>query len=201
MGHSGGMTAPHPMSTTLTELPSHLGDRSAALRHSADALVRMWASDVLRWCRMLCDGRVHPDDACQDVLLILSQTTPEYDEPHRLRGWLWGVTWRTVRAHQRKAWVRRWLPGNASEGDLTHRAPAPSHTTELNMAVKRVLDALPTDQRRLLWLAYAEGATRPELCEHLGLSAGTLNRRLTAARRAFAKEADRLGLTLEDSHE
>ena len=82
-------------------------DREAAIR-ARDALVRAWHPEVLRWCRLLCDARVHPDDVAQEVLLVLSRRGHCVEAPERLRPWLWGVTWRTVSAHRRSAWIRRW---------------------------------------------------------------------------------------------
>ncbi len=151
---------------------------------TVDARPRRWAAP---------DARVHPEDASQEVLAVLATSCPPVANEAALRGWLWGVTWRTVRSHQRRAWVRRWVHGEDGDRWLEHAA-GPSDTRDRDLAVKAVLGRLDARSRRLLWLAYAEGASRAELCDHLGWTEGTRARRLTAARRAFEREARRAGL-------
>ncbi|MCB9777540.1 MAG: sigma-70 family RNA polymerase sigma factor [Alphaproteobacteria bacterium] len=164
----------------------------------ADAAVAAWARTVLRWCHTLCDARVHPEDACQEVLILLFERPPAAVDDDEVRRWLWGVTWRVVKAQQRRAWVRRWLPGASEPDHWLDQLPGRDGPTDQDRAVKQVLDRLPLDQRRLLWLAYVEGATRSELAEHLGLPEGTVNRRLTAARAAFDAAARAAGLAPEE---
>jgi DNA-directed RNA polymerase specialized sigma24 family protein len=151
-----------------------------------------WAAHVARWCRTLCDGRTNPDDVAQDVLIVLLQDAPPTEDDDHLRGWLWGVTWRTVRGHQRRAWVRRWLAGPSEH--WIDRVPAAVGVTDTDRAVKTVLETLRPEHQKLLWLAYAEGASRAEICAAWGLTTGTLNRKLTAARAAFDTAARRAGL-------
>lgn len=161
---------------------------------SAERLLEFWAPTVLRWCRMLCGERCPAEDAAQEVLILLADRAPAVTVPAELKGWLWGVTWRTVRARRRSAWLRRWLPGSGPHaGDMdVHRAPEGASDTD--HAVRAILDRLPEADRLLLWLAYAEGATREEIAVHLGLSIGTLNRRLTRSRQAFDRLAREHGL-------
>lgn len=163
--------------TALLPLQAPIAEPRALEWHAED-----WSADVLRWCRRLCDGRASAEDAAQDVLMVLVQQDPGIRDHARLRRWLWGVTWRTVRAHRKRAWARKRVWG---EADWMERIPGAPPPTERERSVAQVLDRLEPAHQTLLWLAYAEGVTRPELCDRLGLSEGTLNRHLTAARSAF----------------
>lgn len=166
------------------------GDRAALER-----LLDLWQSDVFRWCRLLGGPKVCVDDAAHDTLLVVVTQHKTLSAPDRFRAWLWGITWRTVRGHRRRAWLRRWVPGASLESP----DPGPDpllrcERAETSARVLAVLDALPLAQRELLWLAYAEGFSRAELAATLGLAPGTLNRRLTAARLAFEQAARGHGL-------
>lgn len=162
-----------------------------------DRLVGLWAAQVMRWSRTLCSASVSPDDVSQDVLLVLVRDPPVLQRTDGLRQWLWGVTWRTVRGYRRKAWVRKWLPGAADEPDWLERLPGHSDWSEDQVAIKQLLDKLPEADRLLLWLAYAEGSSREEICAHLQMAEGTLARKLTAARKRMEALASAGGLRLE----
>jgi DNA-directed RNA polymerase specialized sigma24 family protein len=51
-----------------------------------------------------------------------------------------------------------------------------------------------------LWLHYVEELSRAEICALTGLPAGTLNRRLTEARRAFEAHAGAIALDRATPH-
>lgn len=160
-----------------------------------DRLLDLWQPDVHRWCRLLGGPTLPVEDLAHDALLAMLTQLHRLEDPRRFQGWLWGITWRTVRGHRRRAWLRRWVPGVVRDppdprGDASERYDR-AHRSAVVLAV---LDALPVDQRELLWLAYAEGLTRAELGRTLGIGPGTLSRRLTRARAAFEAAAGRLGL-------
>lgn len=160
-----------------------------------DRLIALWQDDVSRWCQVLGGPGVSAEDAAHDALLVACTRLGKLVDPLAFRAWLWAVTWRTVRRHRRRAWLRRWVPGGPPErpdprGDAGERY----ERAERAARVMQALDRLPPDQRELLWLAYAEGMTRAELCRQLELGPGVLSRRLTRARAAFEAVARELGL-------
>lgn len=164
-------------------------------RAALERLLDLWQADVHRWCRLLGGPALTVEDAAHDTLLAVLTGLGGLADPRRFRAWLWGLTWRTVRGHRRRAWLRRWLPGVRMENTASSTDTQLEYElAERSAATLAVLDALPLDQRELLWLAYAEGLTRAELAEQLGLAPGTLNRRLTRARRAFEAAALARGL-------
>lgn len=174
------------------------GDSPRA-RPALDRMLAIWSPEVLRWCRMLADSKCAPDDAAQDVLLTFVRRMDSVREPTRVRHWLWGTTWRIVRGYQRQAWVRRWIPtfGDADADRGIEDFAGAERGDDMLLSIRAVLNQLSAEHRQLLWLVYAEGATRQEVCEAIGMAEGTLNRKLTAARRAFEAKAAAAGVSLE----
>ncbi len=175
----------------------------AALRGDPQALERLielWRRDVLRWCRLLCRPGVYPEDAAADVGEVVLTDLRRISDPRRFRAWLWSVTWRTVRGHHRRAFLRRWIPGLMPErpdprGDVGQGY----ERQERAERVRAVLSSLSAEHQELLWLCYAEGLTRAELADHLQMPAGTLNRKLSRARAAFELAATTAGLAPESA--
>ncbi len=168
--------------------------------HATHRLLDAWQVEILRWCRWQCPRGVSHEDVAQDVMVAVLSRLHALREPERFRAWLWGVTWRSVQARKRKAWFWRWVPGDLERQESTGASPDDSYeSSERSQAVQQALEALPPEHRQLLWLCYVEGQTRRELVDLLGIPEGTLNRRLTAARRAFEEVARRHGLDPEPS--
>jgi RNA polymerase sigma factor (sigma-70 family) len=169
------------------------GDRAAAER-----LVDIWQHHVLRWCKFHATGHDVPEDAAHDVLVTVLTQVDRVRDPARFRAWLWGVTWRTLRARGRKPWFKWWVLGPVDEKpdpvDNAETAVGRSKQADL---VTEVLQGMRAEHRELLWLHYAEGMSRREMTEVLSMPEGTLNRKLTAARRAFELRARRVGLAPE----
>lgn len=171
------------------------GDQAAGKR-----LFDLWQGHVFRWCRFhTVEGDV-AEDAAHDVMLTLLTQIDRVRDPARFRAWLWGVTWRTLRARGRKPWFKWWKLGPVDD------RPNPQDNPERGVArqkraqlVGRVLEEMRPEYKQLLWLHYAEGMSRREMTEVLSMAEGTLNRKLTAARRAFEKRARRIGLAPEGS--
>ncbi len=163
--------------------------------HATHRLLDAWQLEIVRWCRWQCPRGLNHEDVAQDVMVAVMSRLHAVREPHRFRAWLWGVTWRTVQAKRRKAWFWRWVPGEAERHVDSQADPVAGHErNERSRAVQQVLDRVDPSHRQLLWLCYVEGQTRREMVTLLGVPEGTLNRRLTAARRAFEKVAREHGL-------
>ncbi len=160
-------------------------------------LAEVWMDEVLHWSRcLIAGGKLSPEELAQEILLKVLESAPRVEKPDRFRYWLYGVTWRTIRAESRKAWVRLTVLAGKSparDGDNASYDPARFDTHRL---VRKVLERLPAETRTLLWLAHMEGLTRREICDSLGMSEGTLNRKMNQARRRFEREARTLGLDL-----
>ncbi len=163
--------------------------------HATHRLLDAWQAEILRWCRWQCPRGLNHEDVAQDVMVAVLSRLHALREPERFRAWVWGVTWRSVQARKRKAWFWRWIPGDLERCESSGTDPDDAYaSSERGRAVQRVLDLLSPEHRQLLWLSYVEGQTRREMTVLLGIPEGTLNRRLTAARRAFEQVARQHGL-------
>ena len=163
--------------------------------HATHRLLDAWQAEILRWCRWQCPRSMNHEDVAQDVMVAVLSRLHALREPERFRAWLWGITWRSVQARKRKAWFWRWVPGDLERRESGDIDPDDAYaSSERGRAVQQALDLLDPEHKQLLWLSYVEGQTRREMVELLGIPEGTLNRRLTAARRAFEVVARRHGL-------
>jgi RNA polymerase sigma-70 factor (ECF subfamily) len=167
---------------------------------AAELLIALWAVEVLRWCRWLAGPALDPDDLAQDVLVCALERIGQVREPALFRHWLHGLCWRRVLGETRRAWFRRRDPAPPRDDAADSTEP----TAEVARArqarqVQAVLDALLPEHRRLLGLHYVEEFSRAEIASLTGLPPGTLNRRLTEARRAFEACAIAHGLATDAS--
>ncbi|MBX2802199.1 MAG: sigma-70 family RNA polymerase sigma factor [Myxococcales bacterium] len=168
------------------------GDRGAVA-----PLLELWHLDVVRWCRWNAPAREGADDAAHDVMLRAARRLHTLQEVYRVRAWLWAITWRVLREQRRKPWFRRWVFGTTPD---THPSPTPcAHEAleahERDAAIRHVLERLSLEERTMLWHAYVERRTRPQIATLMNLPTGTVNRLLTQARRVFRAEAERIGLS------
>lgn len=147
-------------------------------------LVEIWLDPVHRWCRMGAGPGVHPDDVAHDALLRLVEGIDRLRDKDALHAWLWGVVWRLLREHERRARLRAWIPWLAPRSLEQELCEA-----ERTQLVRQVLAAMPLQDRELLTLAYVEERTREQIASALSLPLGTVNRKLSLAREAFRKRA------------
>lgn len=158
---------------------------------AADQLVKITFDDLFRWCRYHGRRGVSAEDLTHDALVRMLDQLPKLRDPDRFRPWMWGVAWRVLKESERRTRWRRWLPAAAQLGaDLEQDV----HTAERVAKVGEVLERLTTEDRALLFLAYVEELGRKDIAQQLSIAEGTLNRRLTAARAAFAEVAVSVGL-------
>jgi RNA polymerase sigma-70 factor (ECF subfamily) len=163
---------------------------SAALEH----LLATWLPVVLTWCKRLGGPRVDPQDAAQEILLVVVDRLDSVWSPDAFRPWLYGVTRRILDRHRRRAWVRRWV------GSPDERIPDPidprlgAEQSETARRVQRAVHALTDEHREVLVLCDVEGYTDEEVAELLRVPVGTVKSRLRRARASFRTEADKAGL-------
>jgi RNA polymerase sigma factor (sigma-70 family) len=117
--------------------------------------------------------------------------------------WLYGIASNLIRMHfrteERRLRAYRAAAGFETEpGDLTAESVERLHASELAPAIAAALAALPVAQSDVLLLhTYAE-LTPDEIAEALGISTGSVRKRLHRARRFMA---ERLGLNGNEGDE
>jgi RNA polymerase sigma-70 factor (ECF subfamily) len=109
-------------------------------------------------------------------------------EAHR-RNSLFRIATNLVRDAARQAKRRPDVPlgeEGAVEPLPEGRTPLPERRAAIRTDLGRAMSRLAPVQRRLLWLAYAEGASHEEIAEVLGLRAGSVRTLLFRARKRLA---------------
>ena len=159
-------------------------------------LLELWHREVLHWCRWNRGRGIDADDVAQDTMVRMIERLHTITRPAGFRAWLWAVAWRVMKEHERTPFRRRWSGEAASEQLVQPDLGAEDAlvNAERLADTRVVLQSLALDDRVLLWLAYVDQRTRSQISEDLGWPVGTVNRRLTQARKRFRREAARRGL-------
>lgn len=132
---------------------------------------------IFRLSLRLCSGnRAEAEDITQEALVAALKTLPLFLGRAKLTTWLYTVTVRTWRAHQKQ----RNLETLAL--DERDQATAPEDTA-LRLDLDRALSALPESQREAFILVKAEGWTHKEAAKILGVPQGTVQARVFDATR------------------
>lgn len=131
----------------------------------------------------MCGSAVRADDVVQEAFLSLWRTSVRYD---RVRGSV--RSWLLSTVHNRAIDVLRHeltiSSRNVVDEGIAERLRSPHETaTEIERRddarrVRSALEDLPTDQRRVIELAYFGGFSHGEIAEMLGLPAGTVKGRM-----------------------
>jgi RNA polymerase sigma-70 factor (ECF subfamily) len=162
---------------------------SGAAAPAYDALVRRWAARVLGVCHARVGRAAAAEDLAQEALLRGLRALPTLTEPEKFGPWLCGIASRTCLDWLKRA-ERRDVSLAATEGaDGAARfaaqggdaAAAVAEADEIDRMMREV-ERLPEALREAVMLYYYEDCTYQELAERLGVSAATVNARLTQAR-------------------
>jgi RNA polymerase sigma factor (sigma-70 family) len=147
---------------------------------------------VLDVCRGILANEADAEDAFQATFLVLARKAASIRTPATLASWLHGVAYRTA-LKARVASVRRCrleadVPGRPATGpdDLTW--------TEVRGVLHEELSRLSERHRGPLVLCYLQGRTQDEAAALVGLSKGTLKRRLERGRALLRERLVRRGL-------
>lgn len=150
--------------------------------------------EVTRWVRALGGLQSDVEDLAQEVFLVARRRLPDFDGVN-LKGWLYRVTQLTVRAHRRRAWVRRALFGHKNqaseaESELGHHALDPSQLLERQEAelhIAALLEGMSERRRAAFILFEIEGYTGEEIAKREGIPLSTVWTRLYYARKDFIR--------------
>ena len=157
-----------------------------------EQLVRRWSARVLAVCHARVRNTSSAEDLAQETLLRGLRGLKTLEQPERFGSWLIGIAARTcldwLKSSQRTE-VGYGALGHDGEEGVEAPSDAPESREECDRLMAEV-QRLPEAYRETLMLYYHEDCTYQELAELLGVSAATINARLTKAR---AMLRERLG--------
>lgn len=159
----------------------------AADMHFRDQLVALIPS-LRSFARGLCGWRDMADDMVQDAMLRGWAARASFNPGTNFRAWMFMILrnqfYTTLRKDKR---MTSWDP-EVAERVLVE---APNQEDAINVAdVARALQKLPAEQREVLLLIGANGATYEEAAEIVGCAIGTIKSRLARGRKALAQVID-----------
>jgi RNA polymerase sigma factor (sigma-70 family) len=182
----GGMTDGQLLALFLT-------DRDDA---AFEALVRRHGPMVLGTCRRLLCNPEDAEDAFQATFLVLARKAAAVGRPELLGNWLYGVAHRTALRARAVAGRRRAREKQVAAMPEAEAKGEADPGGDLRPVLDRELSRLPDKYRVPVVLCYLEGRTLRDVARQLGVPAGTLSGRLTAARELLARRLARSGLAL-----
>ena len=123
------------------------------------------------------------DDLLQETYYRFLRAKAAHDTEEHRRNSLYCIATNLARDARRKALVSP----TAAVTDIEHLASGAPPNTDQNTDLARAMQRLRPNERAMLWLAYAEGATHREIAAALGLSPASLKPLLFRARRRLAR--------------
>ena len=173
-----------------------LNGRSAAY----EELVRRWSARILAYCHAKVRSSHAAEDLAQEALLRGYRSLASLDEPEKFGPWLRGIAlrvcldWLKSKQNHQAAFSDLgdgWsCDGGAGDSERQRRGAA-----ERGERIERLMDeveTLPDEYREVVMMYYYDDVTYQELAEALGVSAATINARLTKARAMLRERLNRL---------
>jgi RNA polymerase sigma factor (sigma-70 family) len=162
--------------------------------HAFSALVRRHGAMVLGVCRRVLRHDQDAEDAFQATFLVLARKARAVQKREAVSSWLYAVAFRT--AQQLRAAQARRRARERQVEVLPEVAMPAAEIIDWRLVLDHELNRLPERYRAAVVLCDVRGEPRRAAALQLGLSDGTLSRRLTAGRRLLAERLIRRGVTL-----
>lgn len=163
-------------------------------RWAEEVLFRRHARAVARVAHRLLGRRDEVEDVVQETFVTALSGLDRLRDPASVAPWLKRIAVHAVHRRFRRARLLRWLGIGSAPPDETEAvasgAPTPERLGELALA-RRVIDALPADERVVWLLRHQEGEGLAEVAALAGCSLATAKRRLA---RAEARIAEHVGV-------
>ena len=129
-------------------------------------------------------------DVTHNVFLVAYRKLPEFEHRSSIRTWLCGIALRVARDVKKSAAFRLEVSENeltATEGASEQSSVEALHQDGQLALARRLLEALPAEQREVFVLHELEQMTGPEIATLMATSIGTVRSRLRRARDSFQK--------------
>jgi RNA polymerase sigma factor (sigma-70 family) len=169
----------------------------AGNRLAFESLARRWTTRVMAVCHARLGRRDAVEDMAQETLLRGLRALPTLSDPARFGPWLCGIAARTcldwLKAGARSEIAMTSL-GDAvvhALPDASRQQPGEAHADRDEVCrLMHEVEKLPEEYREVLLHYYYGEYTYQELGEVLGVSAATINARLTKARKMLRERMD-----------
>ncbi|MGD9648255.1 MAG: RNA polymerase sigma factor [Pirellulales bacterium] len=154
-----------------------------------EQLVRRWSARVLAVCHAKVRSTHIAEELAQETLLRGLRALSSLDEPAKFGPWLCGIARRVcldwLKCGQARQVSLDALGNGQAEHYLARGDAAPDEMAAAADDCQRLLaevDSLPDAYREVILLYYYDDVTYHDVAELLGVSAATVNARLTKAR-------------------
>jgi RNA polymerase sigma-70 factor (ECF subfamily) len=143
---------------------------------------------VHRLAGRLGGPHVDPEDAAQEVFLVVSRRLHTFDGSSRMTTWLYGITLNVTRALRRRSLLRRLFETDQAHAvEPTLRSVDRAELLEAHRIAYQILDKMAPKKREVFILAEFEELTCDEIAVIVGAKTETVWSRLHYARREFTR--------------
>lgn len=132
-------------------------------------------------------------DLINEVFARAFERIDQLDDPTALKGWIGSIALFTTKTFLRDRRTSRRFLGFFAPDELPE-VPVSGAPAEVSLALYRtyqVLETFPADERIAFALRFIDGMGLAEVATMMGLSLGTVKRRLTRAQDRFIRAAER----------
>jgi RNA polymerase sigma-70 factor (ECF subfamily) len=131
------------------------------------------------------------DDLLQEIFVALQRHWPTLDRDRSLRPWLFGVTFRVVRAHRRRR-AREVLREEVSPEETVPSGELDVEERELMALLSSALEKVPTPRRTVVMMHDLDGLPVADIAGLLAMTKIGVYTRLYKGRRELASAVRRL---------
>jgi RNA polymerase sigma-70 factor (ECF subfamily) len=154
-------------------------------------LARRWSASILAFCHAKVRSVHAAEDLAQESLLRGLRALPTLSDPEKFGAWLRGIALRVCLDWLKSKQTRQVTLGplSAERGEfdalVTSDAADPGQAADRAEQIRLLMaevEALPDEYREVVMHYYYQDVTYRQLADALGVSAATVNARLTKAR-------------------
>lgn len=167
---------------------------------SYEELVRRWSARILAFCHAKVRSSHAAEDLAQEALMRGYRALGTLDDPEKFGPWLRGIALRVCLDWLKSKQNHQSAFSDLGDGWSCDRGAVECEgerrgAAERGERLERLLDeveALPDEYREVVMMYYYDDVTYRDLAETLGVSAATINARLTKARAMLRERMSRL---------
>lgn len=142
---------------------------------------------IFRLIERLGDAGIDPEDAAQDVFMIILKKLPGFEGRSSLKTWIYRITLNVISEHRKRAQRSARLKRALSMLGID-RSPPPARRLEAQSELAQlqaVLFGMSPKRRQIFVLCEIEALSHEEVSEVLNIPRGTVRSRLHHARHDF----------------